>query len=219
MPEARIGFVTDVGATYLLSRTQGELGTYLGLTGARIGAADAIACGLADVYVAGDRVAGLVAEVVTCGANEVEACVRSFGEEPPAGRLKARRGWIDACFAEGTVEGIVAVLAGRAEPEAGDAAAEMGKNSPTSLKVILEALRRGRVYGALGPCLAQELAAGLACVREGDFSEGVRAALVDKDRSPKWRPARLEEVTAERVNGFFAAALESQQGAQGDSFL
>jgi enoyl-CoA hydratase len=207
MPEARIGFVTDVGATYLLSRTPGELGTYLGLTSARIGAADAIACGLADVYVEGDRVAGLVAELMNRGGAEAGGCVRSFSAEPPAGRLSEGRGWIDACFGEATVEGIVAALAQRPEAEAGAAAEEIAKNSPTSLKVILEALRRGRVYGALGPCLAQELVLAQACVREGDFCEGVRAALVDKDRSPRWRPARLEEVAEERVKTFFEPAV------------
>ena len=206
MPEVGIGFIPDVGGTYLLSRAPGELGTYMGLTGSRIGAADAIACGLADVFVPGDRLPALAEALVKNGATELEECVRSFAEEAPAGDLAKWRGWIDACFQRSSVEAILEALEGRTEAEAHAAADEMGKKSPTSLKVALRALRRGREFGDLGRCLAQEYVLGRACARYGDFREGVRAALVDKDRKPVWRPGSLAEVTRERVDLFFEEA-------------
>jgi enoyl-CoA hydratase len=207
MPEARIGFVPDVGGTYFLANAPGEFGTYLALTSRRIGAGDAILCQLADLFVSGDRLPLLREELVKCGSRSaMHSCLRSFASIPPPSELVLQRDWITACFAAPSVESILETLEARREPEAIAAASEIAKNSPTSLKVTLLALRNGRLYGELGPCLEQEYSIALSCIRDGDFVEGVRAAVIDKDRKPRWKPDRLEEVTPKRVSHFFSKA-------------
>lgn len=205
MPETSIGFIPDVGGTFLLGRAPSEFGTHLALTGGRIGAADAIACGLADMYLASDRAPALVDALIACDSQAtMRACLQTFAAAPPAGVYESQRRWIEECFAGGSVEEILAALHDRPEREATAAAQAIAKNSPTSLKVTLRALRRGREYADLGRCLQQEFSIAMMCVREGDFVEGVRAAVVDKDRRPRWRPDRLEDVTEGQVDSFFA---------------
>ena len=92
------------------------------------------------------------------------------------------------------------------EKEAAEAAADIKRNSPTSLKVTLRALRNGRQLRELAPCLQQEYSACVHCMREGDFVEGVRAAVIDKDRTPIWRPQTLHEVSPDYVQSFFTEA-------------
>ncbi|GAC1427723.1 MAG: enoyl-CoA hydratase/isomerase family protein [Acidobacteriaceae bacterium] len=205
MPEVSIGFIPDVGGTYLLGKASAEFGTYLALTGRRIGAEDAILCGLGDECVASHRLSSLVDRLLTCDSRTaIDACLQSFATTPPTGELADRREWIEGCFGEDSVEAILSALHGRTEEAAREVAAEIGRNSPTSLKVTLLALRRGRDYDLLEPCLRQEFSLALSCIQDGDFSEGVRASLVDKDRRPFWKPALLQDVKADRVAFFFS---------------
>ena len=204
MPEASIGFLPDVGGTYLLGNAPDEFGTYAGLTGARLGAADAILCGLADIFVTADRLAALSTQLLQSKTQaELSACLRSFGGTAPTGTLEAGRAWIDRCFCANSIEEIVAALENSEEESALQALADIRRNSPTSLKVTLQALRKARELRDLGPCLQQEYSAGMHCLREGDFIEGVRAAVIDKDRKPMWNPASLADVSSETVEGFF----------------
>ena len=204
MPETGIGFIPDVGGTYLLGNAPDELGTYLGLTGRRIGAADVILCGLADVFVPAERLPQLKECLIACATRaDVSACLRSFAEIAPAGKLESGRAWIDACFCADSIEEILAALESCPEKEAAEAAADIKRNSPTSLKVTLRALRNGRQLREVAPCLQQEYSACVHCMREGDFVEGVRAAVIDKDRTPIWRPQTLHEVSPDYVQSFF----------------
>lgn len=212
MPEVSIGFVPDVGGTYLLAKAPAEFGTCIALTGKRVGAADAILCGLADLCVAGNRLPSLAEELAMCASrSELDTCLHSFAGAPEPGELEKGRTWIAECFAEASIEAILSALNARPEDAAKAAAAELARNSPTSLKVTLLALRRGRDYGQLELCLQQEYSLALACLRDGDFVEGVRATVIDKDRNPVWKPALLEAVTAEKVDSFFHG-LEMPQG-------
>jgi len=205
MPETGIGFVPDVGGTYLLGTAPNELGTYLALTASRIGAADAILCGLADVFVGSDKLESLLWQLEQCrSAAALDVCLSAFAEPPPKGNLPHEESWIRDCFSEPSVEGILAALRAHGTAEAATAAAEIANKSPTSLKVTLLALRRARDYNELGACLEQEYGISLACLKNHDFKEGVRAAIIDKDRNPIWRPATLEEVTEEAVDHYFA---------------
>ncbi|GAC1415843.1 MAG: enoyl-CoA hydratase/isomerase family protein [Acidobacteriaceae bacterium] len=204
MPEVKIGFIPDVGGTFLLGKAPAEFGTYLALTGRRAGAADAILCGLADRCIASERLPILKNELLNChSCIAVNTCLESFTTAPPQGDLENGRTWMMECFAKDSIEAILSALKARPEEAAHEVAAEMRKGSPTSLKVTLLALRRGRNYGLLERCLQQEFALALLCLEKGDFSEGVRASLVDKDRNPVWKPSSLEEVTPERVISFF----------------
>ncbi|NGO69473.1 enoyl-CoA hydratase/isomerase family protein [Streptomyces boncukensis] len=209
MPETGIGFVPDVGGTHLLARAPGELGTHLALTGAELGAADAVHCGLADHVVPSAALPDLVRDLAH---TSVEEAVGRHAGPPSGGRLAEERGWIDACYAADTVEEIVARLLADGSHGAKEAAETLLSRSPTSLKVTLAALRRARRLGALEPVLEQEYRVSCACLTAPDLVEGIRAQVVDKDRRPHWRPAALEEVTEADVARFFAP---SPHGALG----
>ncbi|MCI2420978.1 enoyl-CoA hydratase/isomerase family protein [Saccharopolyspora sp. K220] len=199
MPEVGIGFVPDVGGTYLLSRTPGELGTHLALTGASIGGADALHCGLADHYVDSGNLAELVEALA---GGEVDDVLRKFAAPVPAAPLAAQQEWIDAAYSAGTVEEILRRLRERPEEAARETAELITRLSPTALKVTLRSLRSD--FDSLEQALTQEFRVSMACVRIGDFVEGVRAALVDKDRNPQWSPSQLSDVDESRVEKFFA---------------
>jgi enoyl-CoA hydratase len=206
MPEAGIGFVPDVGGTWLLGRVPGELGMHAALTSFQMGAEDAILCGLADICVASTRLADLAAALLDCNsAEDIQDCLQFFETSPPAGALRAAGSWIAACYAHDTVEAMLDALHQRTEPAAQQAAEEIGRKSPTSLKITLRALREARRQDRLEPCLELEYRLAMACMKAPDFREGVRAAIVDKDRHPAWSPARLEDVSPSRVQAMFTS--------------
>jgi enoyl-CoA hydratase len=206
MPETSIGFVPDVGGTYLLANAPEELGTCMALTGCRVGADDAILCGIADLYIPGDRLRLFSDELVKCTSRSaMQNCFRSHMSPAPPGAFQTHRNWINDCFRRSTVEDIERSLKGRLEPEALAMAAAIEKNSPTALKVTLHALRNGRNQD-LRRCLAQEYSVALACIRNGDFVEGIRAAIVEKDQKPLWRPRQLHDVTQDQVDSYFTEA-------------
>lgn len=202
MPETGIGFVPDVGGTYLLGRAPGELGTHLALTGEAVGAADAMLCGLADHFVPSERLDALVAELTRAPVDDV---LSRYTAEAPPGELAAHREWIDECYAADTVEEIVERLLAHGDPAAKEAAVTLSAKSPTSLKVTLAAVRRARRLGSLERVLEQEYRVSCAALTCPDLVEGIRAQVIDKDRTPRWSPATLAEVTEEDVARFFAA--------------
>lgn len=213
MPEVGIGFAPDVGGTYLLSRAPGELGTHMALTGAPVSGADAIHAGFADYFVP----SGDLAELVTALADgNAQAALDKYATEPPASQLRAAREWIDGAYSAEDVETILSTLRRRAEPDANSAAETIAEKSPTSLKVTLRALRTARTLPALESVLDQEFRVSLGCVHHGDFVEGVRATLVDKDRNPTWAPAHLEDVEPQRVDVFFQRPPEGDLGLSED---
>ncbi|BBX31335.1 3-hydroxyisobutyryl-CoA hydrolase [Mycolicibacterium mageritense] len=203
MPEVGIGFIPDVGGTYLLSRAPGALGLHAALTGAPFSGADAIAMGFADHYVPHDRVDAFAEAVV---ADGVDKALASYATDPPASPLLEQRDWIDACYAGDTVADIVAALRGHAAAAATQAADLIATRSPVSLSVALEAVRRAAKLETLEDVLRQEYRTSCASVRSHDFVEGIRAQLVDKDRNPQWSPASLDAVTTADVEAYFAPA-------------
>lgn len=213
MPETGIGFVPDVGGTYLLGTAPGELGTHLALTGDSIGAADALLCGLADHFVPSRQLPDLIAALDACTTpGAVTETVARHTEAAPGGLLAAHRGWIDACYAADTVEEIVDRLADHGVPAAKQAAATVLAKSPTSLKVTLEAVRRARRLGSLEAVLDQEYRVSTVAFTGPDLVEGVRAQIIDKDRDPRWSPADLAHVTDEDVARHFAPLGDRELG-------
>ncbi|WP_245933289.1 enoyl-CoA hydratase/isomerase family protein [Arthrobacter livingstonensis] len=196
MPETGIGFVPDVGGTYLLSRAPGELGTHAALTGTMVSGADAIAMGLADHFVDSSLLDTLAGELTERNAS---SAVARHGQEPPESSLLAARPWIDEAYSADDAGTIVKRLADLGHPEADKAAATILAKSPTAVTVTLEALRRARGLGSLEEVLDQELRVSLRALRWPDFAEGIRAQLVDKDRNPAWQPAALADVPADLV--------------------
>ena len=176
MPETQIGLFPDVFMTPLLARMPGEVGTHLALTGASINAADAVRLGLAD-EIAGDVPA-------------------------PDARLAA--GWIAECYAGNDPVEIIGRLEGHADPAARETAAELRQRSPLSVAVTLEALRRAASITHLPDLLPQELGLAIRLATGPDFAEGVRAQLIDRDRTPRWSHTGVEDVSRAEVLAFFA---------------
>ncbi|MFF2196374.1 enoyl-CoA hydratase/isomerase family protein [Streptomyces sp. NPDC058157] len=201
MPETGIGFVPDVGGTYLLALAPGELGTHLALTGAPVGAADALLCGLADHFVPSAALPALARELAS---DSVHSVLERHVGRPPSGDLSTSREWIDHCYAADSAEEIVARLRSSDVPAAKAAADTLLSKSPTAVKVTLAALRRARQLGPLERVLEQEYRVSCAALSSPDLVEGIRAQVVDKDRNPRWSPATLEEVGPGAVDRYFA---------------
>lgn len=204
MPEVGIGFVPDIGSTHLLSVAPGELGTHAALTGESLSAADAILCGLADHHVPSDRLPALLEALSICtDAADIGRCVALHATRPPVGRLAADANWIDACYRHDTVQAILEALSAYPGAAAQAAAERIAGKCPTSLIVTLQALRQGRRLGRLDACLEQEYRLATGLLRQPDFAEGVRAAIIDKDRKPAWMPATLAGINPERIDALF----------------
>ncbi|WP_037305382.1 enoyl-CoA hydratase/isomerase family protein [Amycolatopsis orientalis] len=208
MPEVGIGFVPDVGGTYLLSRTPGQLGTHIALTAGSIGGSDAIHCGLADHFLPSARISELPDALASHGPD---AALELLTEPAPPSDLAADAAWIDHCYAADTVEEILTRLhsAGSA---AATAAKEIEAKSPTAVKVTLRALRTAATLPDLESVLAQEYRVSYHLLRTAEFAEGIRAQIIDKDRSPRWSPATLSEVDDTLVGSCFADLGDDEPG-------
>ena len=211
MPEVQIGFFPDVGTSYLLSRAPGYVGTYLALTGHRIGAADVIYCNLADAHIAADRLSTLPAALADCrSSHDVRTRLGELSGAPAPARLPMERQWLDSCFAAADVEEIFRRLQASSGEKARAALDIMLKASPTSLKVTLRNLRSAATFNRVEESFMQDYRIALACIAGHDFIEGIRATIVDKDRNPRWRPDTIEAVTPDMVDRHFqhVGALE-----------
>ncbi|MCL8253330.1 enoyl-CoA hydratase/isomerase family protein [Aeromicrobium fastidiosum] len=191
MPETRIGFVPDVGGPWLLSRAPGELGTHLALTASNADGSDTIALGMADVLVPSERLPELETALETEAPDDVLA---RLSVAPPASALLARRAWVDEAYAGDDVLAIVARLRSSDVDEARAAADEIEARSPTAVTMTLAALRRAASLPDLRAALDQDLAVSTHLLGVPDMAEGIRAQVIDKDRSPRWDPATLADV-------------------------
>jgi len=208
MPETGIGLFPDVGATRFLNRCPGQVGRYLGLTGARLNAADALYSGFATHAIKHDSIDALLDELSRQEAA-IGPCLRRFAADPGPPPLAALQAAIDRCFAYDSVEEILDALAteateGGAQARwAAETRAGLLTKSPTSLKITLRQLTVGRDYD-LDAALSLEYRLTQHVVAAHDFYEGVRAILIDRDRKPQWRPATLAEVGDSMVDAYFA---------------
>jgi len=205
MPETNIGLFPDVGGGYFLGRCPGRLGEYLALTGRVITGADAVAVGLADVVVDSAQLPPLWAQLASGAVPTLS--VLQQAASAPASELARDRAEIDRFFALPSVMDIVSALEADKSAWAAETAALLRQRSPLMLHVVLEQVRRGRKM-ALADDLRMERGLVRNCfhLRPGADSEtveGIRALAVDKDHSPRWNPARVEDVTPEMVAAFF----------------
>ncbi|MDR5706151.1 enoyl-CoA hydratase/isomerase family protein [Agromyces aerolatus] len=208
-PEVTIGFVPDVGATWLLSRAPGELGTRLALSAASIGPADAILVGFSDSFVPSDRLPKLLKALEFEDAATV---IEALATEPGPGVLDAQRDWTDEVFAGDSVTDIIERLRDHAAPEASALAESIDQKSPLALAVTLESLRRARELPGLTAALDQEYRVSRHSSAAPDFAEGIRAQLVDKDRNPKWSPSSHAAVAAADVSAVFETPSDGDLG-------
>ncbi|MFJ4593086.1 MULTISPECIES: enoyl-CoA hydratase/isomerase family protein [unclassified Kitasatospora] len=210
MPETRIGLVPDVGGSRLLALAPGELGTHLGLTSASMGPGDALLCGFADHFVPSARIAALLDALAE--SPDPAAVVAAHAEPAPGAPLAEQRGWIDACYAADSVAEIVERLLNSGVAEAKEAAELVLGNSPTAVTVTLAALRRARTLPSLEAVLDQEYRVSCAALGGHDLVEGIRAQVIDKDRTPRWSPATLAEVGEADVARFLAPRVGDELG-------
>lgn len=208
MPETGIGLFPDVGGTYFLPRLAGKTGLYLALTGARLKAADALRLGIATHHVPSGKLDALE-EALARAAGTADArtaiarALEALSADPGSAPLEARRADIERCFQGPSVEAILAALAGEGSEWAKAEFLNLKTKSPTSLKITFRQMREG-ARRAFDDCLRLEFRLALRILEGHDFYEGIRAAIVDKDNAPKWRPAALEEVTDAAVAAYFA---------------
>ena len=205
MPETGIGYFPDVGMTYALPRLPGRTGTYLALTGARLGAAEALALGLATHAAPAADFEAIIAALSEGG--DVAPVLDAHKAEPDgSGPLISERGLIDECFSAPSVLEIldrldVAASAGAAF--AADTAALIRARSPTSVLIAFEQMRRGPGM-SFSEAMLTDYRLCARVMRGHDFYEGVRAVIIDKDNKPAWNPATLAEVDPATIEAAFA---------------
>ncbi|QIE57454.1 enoyl-CoA hydratase/isomerase family protein [Pikeienuella piscinae] len=203
MPECGIGLVPDVGGSWLLANAPGRAGEYLGMTGARMGPADAIHAGFADAYVPSDRLEALKTQLAESGDPGE---IRAFAEKPEGGELAYFRLPMDDAFAAAStveLEANLEEVARAGLPWATKTLKALRRGCPLSVATTMEMVRAARSM-TLEEALAQEYRFTARCMEHGEFLEGVRAAVIDKDRDPHWAKPRLADVRRPDVDAMLA---------------
>ncbi|QCE04706.1 3-hydroxyisobutyryl-CoA hydrolase-like protein 1, mitochondrial [Vigna unguiculata] len=220
-PEVHIGFHPDAAASFYLSHLPGHLGEYLALTGEKLNGVEMVTCGLATHYSLSARLPLIeeqLGKLVTDDPSVIEATLEHYGDlvHPDSSSVLQRIEILDKCFCHDTVEEIVDAMENAAS-ETKDAWCiatlnRLKEAAPLSLKVALRSIREGR-FQTLDQCLLREYRMTLQAIHgqiSGDFCEGVRARVVDKDFAPKWDPPTLQKVSQDMVDQYFLPLSESE---------
>jgi enoyl-CoA hydratase len=203
MPETGIGLFPDVGGSYFLPRCPGRIGLYLGLTGARLKAADLLYAGIATHHVPRARLAALE-NALAADAGSVDGVLAAFAKNPGPAPLADQRQEIDRLFAGESLAAVVSAVTADSGAFARATAEVLASKSPTALQLAFRQLREGARLD-FDDCLRMEWRMVSRVPKElPDFYEGVRAAVIDKDNRPRWSPARLEDVDSASLDRFFA---------------
>ena len=204
MPEVSIGLAPDVGGHLLLAHAPGELGTYLALTAARVGPADALLCGLVEHVVPAAEIAVLTERLQhldpDMALTRSAVTAQDVGDAP----LRDARRWIDECFAGTDAEEILARLLRHHNADAQACGKRVAEMSPTAVAVSLRGLREARQLDNLPAVLSNDYRCVNRSLHTPDLPEGIRAAVIDKDHAPVWSPPTLAEVTPAMVEQHFA---------------
>lgn len=195
MPEVGIGLVPDVGGSYILANAPGHLGEYLGLTASRMGAADAILAGFADSYIPESEWPALIAQLETTADPSL---IASTAQTPPTGTLAANLDQINAIFDETRLANILTTLRNDTSDFAAKTLKTLSRNSPLAMGCALDLIRRNRDAKDIREALQNEYRYTYRATEHSDFLEGIRAAIIDKDRNPQWRH-RLDDPLAQHV--------------------
>jgi enoyl-CoA hydratase len=205
MPETGIGFFPDVGGSYFLPRCPGEIGLYLGLTGHRLKTADMLYAGIATHFVRRLRLPALE-HALAAAPGEIEVVLARFAEDPGPAPLAAQRAEIDDLFGRPSLEAVMAAVAAGTTDFTRKTHELLLRKSPTSLALTFREIRAGAELD-IDSCLRMEWRmASRVPPHLPDFHEGVRAAIIDKDNTPRWSPPRLAEVDPAAIEMFFAPA-------------
>jgi enoyl-CoA hydratase len=210
MPQVGIGFLPDIGGTYFLPRLFGWMGTYLALTGASIGPADAHRLRLVSHYIPSAQF-GTIKDTLADN-HPIDRLLDGLHRDPGEGDLVRHTPMIDRAFSAGSVEEILARLdveEGENEAWAKETAAELRKKSPTSLKIAFKQMQVGKGL-TMAEALKLEFRLASHLVTTHDFREGIDARIAGKGRAPEWQPATLEEVDDREIERLFATRVEGE---------
>lgn len=218
MPETAIGLFPDVGGSFFLPKLQGQLGTFLALTGEKLRSYDVYNAGVATHFVSCDKIPELEKSLTRLekpSLNGILQTLESYQKDSVSTvdkefSLGPHLDTINRCFDKDTVEEIVTALEQEGTEWAKSKVDVINKMSPISLKVSLKQLREGAKLRTLFECLTMEYRLVQRFMEDKDFYEGVRAVLIDRDNSPKWTPSTLQAVTAEKVDSYFASLGENE---------
>jgi enoyl-CoA hydratase len=202
MPETGIGFFPDVGGTYFLPRLKSGLGQYMALTGGRLDGGDCVAEGLADTYVPVAQTDALIVALETASSANVRSAIQSNAGPAPTGRLAGNRAEVTAAFDQPNLNAVLETLTASDNEWAAKQLKALRSKSPLSVALAWAQLERGATLDFEG-CLTIEYRIALKSFQMGEFREGVRALIVDKDNQPKWRDARIEDVAPSDVQAHF----------------
>lgn len=194
MPECGIGLVPDVGGSMMLARSSGHLGEYLGLTGARMGPADAVFAGFADGFIPEVHWDAVKDRLIKGDITAIQYAL------PPTGHLQVQQAEIDRHFSTSSLAEIENSLRRSNTVFAVKARKELGRPAPLAMACCLAILRGLRGVDGIRPALEQEYRFTYRAVEQGDFIEGIRAAIIDKDRSPKWAHPTISDLRREDVD-------------------
>ena len=210
LPECSIGLIPDVGTSCLLGRAPGYLGEYIGLTGLRLNGADAIAARFADFFVPSSGLADLSSALI---AEPTLPTIKRFAQAPEASQLTQIGAEIDTIFnihGGGRAEGIERGLAASSADWAPAALRAIRQASPLSIHCALVAIRHGRRFNLVWKALTVEYRFVYRALAQGDFAEGIRAAVIDKDRKPKWVHVSFDDVTDADIEAMFISLGEHE---------
>jgi enoyl-CoA hydratase len=215
MPETGIGLFPDVGSGYFLSRLPGEIGTWLGLTGARLKGSDVTAIGIATHYIPSTDIPQLKYQIAQAdfsndAAVSVDRIVSDLSVPVPAGSYLETMDVINRCFGHDRVEEIITSLRNENSDWADQQLETIRKKCPTSLKLGLRLIREGKHCRTLAEDMRTEFRIVWRRVTDADLAKGVRGIVVDRSRQPQWSPATVEEVTDELVDTYFEPLGEDE---------
>jgi len=197
LPECSIGLVPDVGSTHLLARAPGHIGEYLGLTGERFNASDALFTGFADFHVPVARLDDLKHALVQSGDVNV---IEEFQESTTRSTLADRRPDIDSVFGAATIRDVMGKLSDIDSELTRSAAKRMCASSPMSLMLTFDLIRESRSTPGLALALVREYRFVSRSMEYADILEGVRAAIIDKDRDPQWKYPSMTVVPPDLIS-------------------
>ena len=192
MPECGIGLVPDVGGSLLLARAPGRVGEFMGTTSYRMDPGDAIFAEFADYYLPETAWPDLIRDLETTGDWTM---IDAAATPAPASALASEQSQIDSYFAGETLRDILNLLTRATNPWAQDTLKRLSRNAPLATASAVELIHRTRSTGLIETALTQEFRYVYRAVEQGDFQEGIRAAIVDKDKSPNWKHSALDAPT------------------------
>lgn len=207
MPETGIGFFPDIGACYFLARCPGQMGLYLGLTGSRMSAQDAALMGLVKKVIPSERLSLvledlLVRDLSRNAHQQVDECLAHFALAPQIAPIEKDITLINQCFSADSVEEIFAALEKKDDEQATAILKNLEQKAPLSLKVTWQQIKKAKTR-SLADCLKMDYCLVNHFMKGADFYEGIRALLIDKDKTPQWNPASLSLATEAMVASYF----------------